>query len=287
MNTTHAAARQGLLAALLIVGILPCPAAPSASPTNLLTSLTREIERNPRHADLFLKRGEIYRALKNWDAALADIQIAAQLNPALAETDLATARVLIDANWPLAGKTAIDRFLLRQPNHTEGLVTRARAHLRLSQPQAAAADLAQAIATSSKPGPELFIERAHALSSIGPEHLNEAIRVIEDAIRRHGTLLTLQLYAIDLEARARQFDAALKRLDKVAAQSARSEAWLARRGEILQLAGRTAEARQAFSQALTAVRALSPERRKSPGIIELEKRLAALVDTPVTSPTKP
>ncbi len=272
--------RARALATLLLGAPLAVPAfaAPALNPTNALATLTREIERNPRHAELHLKRGEIFRAAKNWDAALADLQQAAALDPALATVDLATAQVLLDANWPLAGKVAIDRFLRRHPTHTDGLVTRARANLQLKQPQAAADDLAQAIATSANPGPELFLERAFALTTIGPQRGDEALRVIEDGIRRHGSLLTLQLYAIDLEARAKRFDDALKRLDKVAAQSAHAEAWLARRGEILMLAGREAEARQAFTQALGVVRALPPARRNAPGIIELEKRLASLVE---------
>lgn len=282
----------GLFAAALGLGALAAPAAsgaPGASASNLtnaLPQLTREIERSPRHADLYLKRGEIYRAAKNWDAALADLQQAAALDPSLAAVDLATAQVLLDANWLLAGKVAVDRFLQRQPAHAEGLVTRARAHLKLGLPQAAADDLAQAIAASPKPGPELFIEHAYVLTSIGKHRTADALRVIEDGIRRHGPLLTLQLYAIDLEARGQRFDDALKRLDKVAAQSAHSETWLARRGEILMLAGREAEARQAFTQALAAVRALSPARRNTPGMMELEKRLTSLVETKPGGPVK-
>ena len=52
------------------------------------------------------------------------------------------------------------------------------------------------------------------------------------------------------------------------------------------LAGREAEARQAFTQALAAVRALSPARRTTPGMIELEKRLASLVETKPAGPGK-
>ena len=273
-------------AVLAAVFASAAPGSAAANPTNALPQLTREIERSPRHADLYLKRGEIYRAAKNWDAALADLQQAAALDPSLAAVDLATAHLLLDANWPLAGKVAIDRFLQRRPAHPEGLVTRARAHLKLGQPQAAADDLAQAIAASPKPGPELFIEHAYALTSIGRHRTADALRVIEDGIRRHGPLLTLQLYAIDLEARSQRFDDALRRLDKVAAQSAHSETWLARRGEILMLAGREAEARQAFTQALAAVRALTPARRNTPGMMELEKRLSSLVETKPAGPAK-
>lgn len=112
-----------LFAALRFAALETAEAAPAAAPansTNALPQLTREIERNPRHADLYLKRGEIYRAAKNWDAALADLQQAAAIDPSLVAVDLATAHLLLDANWPLAGKVAIDRFLQRRPAHPEG-----------------------------------------------------------------------------------------------------------------------------------------------------------------------
>jgi tetratricopeptide (TPR) repeat protein len=279
--------RLALLLLLAAHGGIPdeLRAAPAANPTNVIAQLSHDIERNPRRAELFLKRGELHRVLKNWDAALADFQQAAALDPNLTIVDLATAQLLLDAGWPLAGKGSAEKFLLRNPNHTDGLATLARAHFKLGQAQAAADVLGRAITVAREPGPELFIERAHAIASLGSHRLDEALRVIEDGMRRHGALVTLQLYAIDLEARAKRFDVALARLDKVTAQSARKETWLARRGEILLLAGREAEARRAFEQALAAVRALSPVTRGTPGMAELERRLSLLLEPkPVVKP---
>ena len=96
-------------------------------------------------------------------------------------------------------------------------------------------------------------------------------------MKRMGPLITLQLYAIDLEAKQKSYDAALARLDKVAAASPRKETWLARKGEILQLAGRPEQAADAFQAALKAIAQLPDTRRYVPAMQELEKRIQAVL----------
>ena len=54
-----------------------------------------------------------------------------------------------------------------------------------------------------------------------------------------GEPVTLQLFAVDLEVQRERWDAALERIDRIAARSARQETWLLRRGEILEQAGRS------------------------------------------------
>ena len=83
------------------------------------------------------------------------------------------------------------------------------------------------------------------------------------------------LSAIDIEVKQQQFDRALTRLSTVAASSPRQETWLARKGEILQTAGRTTEARDAYRAALSAMEKLPPARRNVPAMQELQKRIQA------------
>jgi predicted negative regulator of RcsB-dependent stress response len=91
---------------------------------------------------------------------------------------------------------------------------------------------------------------------------------------------------VDLEVKRRRFDAALKRLEAVASQTRRPETWLARRGEILQQAGRGAEAQAAYTQALEAIARLPAARRDVPAMRELEKRLRSALDTLAAAPPK-
>jgi len=104
------------------------------------------------------------------------------------------------------------------------------------------------------------------------QRIDEALRGLEEGISKLGPVVTLQLAAIDLELRRKNFDGALVRLDQIAAQSQRKESWLVRRGEILKLAGRDEEARAAFNAALNAIESLPPAHRQSRSVSALELR---------------
>ena len=238
-----------------------------------IAEVTARIRRDPKNAALYLKRGELYRLHRDWTRAAADYDRAARLRPRLAEIDFARGRMLFEAGRLRPAQIALDRFLHGQPEHLEALITRGRVLVRLGQHAAGARDFTEAIARS--PEPELFLERAQALSAGGAAHLDEALRGLDEGIAKHGPLVTLQLYAIDLELRRKHYDAALARLETVAAQSPRRETWLARRGEILTLAGRAHEARAAFAAALAAVESLPASRRRTRAVTELEARLRA------------
>ena len=86
------------------------------------------------------------------------------------------------------------------------------------------------------------------------------------------------LAAIDLEEQLGRHEAALRRIDRLIAQSPRNPAWLARRGELLERMGETAEAKASYAKALAAIEA-RPAAQRSQRTAALERRLrAALAD---------
>lgn len=252
----------------------------------MIDEVSAQIRGQPTNAELYLRRGELHRVHTNWDSAQADFDRALVLNPGLAIVELARGKMFLEAGWPLSAKTALDRFVGRQPNHAEGLATRARILALLDQNLAAADDYTLALAHSVESRPELYLERAQVLVAEGGPHLETALQGLEEGIRKIGPLVTLQLFAIDLEIKLKRFDSALVRLDRVAAQSPRKESWLERRGQILRLAGREPEAREAFQAALTALNSLPESRRRVPAMTDLEKRLRQALE-PVAPGVKP
>jgi predicted Zn-dependent protease len=240
-----------------------------------IKQVTDQIAKDPKNAELYLKRGELHRAHQEWDQAQADYDRAVSLDPGLFPVDFARGRMFLEAGWPWSAKVSLDRFLRRQTNHVEALATRARALVKLQLRLDAVRDYTAAIKYASTGRPELYIERAQALASEGDAHFAEALRGLDEGMQKMGSLVTLQLYAIDVELKRKNVDAALQRLDKIAEQSPRKETWLARRGEILQQAGRKEEADKAYRAALDAMATLPPARRNVPAMIELEKRIKA------------
>jgi hypothetical protein len=65
----------------------------------------------------------------------------------------------------------------------------------------------------------------------------------------------------------------------VAQRSPRKETWLARKAEVLQQAGRSNEAAQAYKAALMALQTLPPTRRNVPAMLELDKRIRRELQT--------
>lgn len=238
-----------------------------------IASLTRQIELYPDSAALYLERGELHRHHQDWPSALADYHCADSLDSSFDLAELCRGRMLLDAGWLEKARSALDEFLTKHPNDGEGLLTRARALVQLAEHLAAARDYGKAIKNLQTPQPEYFLECAQAFENAGLEHFQAALQIIDDGVRQLGQVVTLELFAIELEVKLQRYDAALARLEKVAAQSARKEKWLLRRGEILRMAGREDEARRTFALALKEIDSLPSARRYTKSMVDLEKRL--------------
>jgi tetratricopeptide (TPR) repeat protein len=271
-------ARAWLVSILPLLILLPSSVAAHGDLHEQIAAITRRIDQAPSRAELYVRRGQLHRAHGEWEAALADYDRAARLDPTLDVIDFLRGVVLLDAGRPSDARAVLDRFLARQPDHAEAHVARARARLGLGHHLAAGQDFSRAIALLPQPRPEYYVERARALSAAGDAHLDEAVRGLDDGIDRLGSPVTLQLYAVDLElARARPA-AALARLDRMLERAGSNPTWLVRRAEILELAGRPGDARIAYASSLAALQGLAPSRRGSKAVDELTARVRAALE---------
>jgi tetratricopeptide (TPR) repeat protein len=242
-----------------------------------ITELTAEIYKEPNKPSSYLERGDLYRALQNWDAAQADFDFAHQLDPKIEQIDFLQGRLFFEAGWPWSAKLSLDRFLRHQTNHVEALVLRARTLTKLEDRAAAAADYTRAIQLTTESRPELYLERAQCLA--GAEgRLDSALKGLEEGIQRLGPLVTLELGAIEIELKQKRFDAALSRVDGMLTKSTRKESLLARKAEIFQQAGRLDDARASYRAALEAIESLPPARRNVPAMADLQKQIHDKLD---------
>ncbi|HKS35595.1 MAG TPA: tetratricopeptide repeat protein, partial [Verrucomicrobiae bacterium] len=144
----------------------------------------------------------------------------------------------------------------------------------------AAKDFTRALGRLPEPKPEYYLERADAVMSASGRRVETALRGLDEGMTRLGPLAPLQLRAIDLELSRRDHDRALARLAPLIAQSPRKETWLARKGDILQQAGREKEAREAYAVALTAAESLPPAHRRTRAMVALENQLRRVLEQP-------
>jgi len=238
-----------------------------------IARVSAQIARLPANAELRVRRAELYRAARQYQQALADLNRASVIDPTLAAIDLVRAHVCLDMRDPAAAADAASRFLARHAGHADALIVRGRALAILGRGHDAVADFTGALEAS--PMPDLYIERARVTARSGGKGVEDALRGLDEGIGRLGPLVTLETEAIDLEIKLARYDAALTRLERLSAQSARKESWLVRRGEILELAGRVEEARSTYRAALAAATALPDWIQRTPASSALVERLHA------------
>ena len=235
-----------------------------------LSRLNTAIAERPAEAELYLQRGELYARHEEWVHAEANYLRAFELAPQLPRLAQARGALELAASRPASALPLLDHALALDPKDAAALVLRARAHRALKAHAPALADFEAALALLSAPPPELFLERAALLPAA------DAIRSLDEGIARLGAVVTLHLRALALEESIGRVDAALVRLDRLAAEAERKEPWLKRRGDLLAGAGRKTEARAAYSAALTAINALPAWLRESPDTARLAAELAQL-----------
>jgi predicted Zn-dependent protease len=264
------------LAAMLVLALL-APEAPALAHADILeqiTAVNAEIAEAPRHARLYLRRGELHRLHRDPAAAAADYDRAAALAPDLSDIDFAHGRLDLEFGDPGAALTRLDRYVAARPEQVDGYIVRARAREALGDTAGAVADFDRAIGLSPAPGPELFLRRA-ALQDPAA-----ALAGLDAGIARIGPVATLVQAAVEAALRAERPDAALDRLALMPEAVRGAPIWLALRGDLLARTGAAAEAAEAYDAALDAIAGRSVARRNRDAMRRLEgelrEKLAAL-----------
>jgi len=241
-------------------------------------ALAEEVERRPRDPGARLDQAQAFEAAGAWDQALAALDEAERLGGDRDQIDGLRGRVLVEAGRNEEAKRVLDRLIARLPAAPGPRYQRATALMRLHRPADAAVDFAAAVDTLPSPSPSHVLAWRDALVAAGEP--SEAVRALDRGMLRVGNVPTLELAAIDLEERLGRNQAALRRIDRLIAQSPRNPAWLARRGELLERTGATTDAKGSYAQALAMIES-RPTAQRSQRTAALERRLrAALASTP-------
>ena len=125
---------------------------------------------------------------------------------------------------------------------------------------------------ASSPEPHYATMRAQLLERHG--RAVDAARCLDEASRARGRVPVLEQQALEIEERAGLADAALRRVDDLITREPRPDIWLARKARILEKAGRTGEAREAWQRAGAAFEKVPADKRAS----KLNRDLAAEIE---------
>lgn len=243
----------------------------------LIEALTAELAKTP-DADLFIRRGELFRHQQEWAKAEADYAAAERLDPAIAAIDYFRARALLESGAPDKALVAVERFLGRVPGEAEGWFLRGDIQAALNRHADGAADYQEGIRRAPSPRPEHFLRRAKFLASAPHADPARILASLDEGIARIGPVISLVDYAITLELERRNYDAALARIETAMRHAPRRESWLVRRGDILVKSGRTPEAIASYRAALAAIEELPQRFRETVPVEKLARDARASLD---------
>ncbi len=270
-------------ATLLATMLFAVPALAHEDPDLQIEEVSKHLAADPANASLYLRRGQLYRTKSQWPAALADFQTARRLDPTLAVVDLVVAETLLDAGDTALALAAADRFLVSSPSNSSGHIVRARILVAQGANLEAAAAFSRGIAIAKareESQPDNYLARARAIAAAGDSHLDDAIASLDEGLKDLHNAIALELLAIELETRAKKWDAALNRIARIEKDARRKETWMARRGDVLAAAGRNDDARREYQAALAAIDKLPPNTRSvraTTGLADsLRSRITAL-----------
>ncbi len=229
-----------------------------------VAELTRWIERTPHQPSLWFARSSHHRDHGRWKEAEADLVATEKLAPHHPGLDLAFAQVFLETHRWTEARERAERVLAADDRTAAAHLLKARACARLGETKQARESYSRALLLLDEPAPELFLERT-AL----PATLEVQLAELEEAMSRVGSAHVLMLKALELEVAAGRIEAALRRLDRLAAQSERKETWLKRKGDLLAASGRHDDARLAYHQSRAAIATLPDWLQKSPVLLGL------------------
>ena len=271
-DSRHVSGRGLTVALLMVLPVLPILPS-SGRAADKLTELSAEIAKQPANAALLLRRAELHDQRGDFESALADLDLAAALPQGTQPANVAAAELLYRQQQFAAALERLDTALRIDASDPRALRAKGRTLVALRRLEQAAAVQRRLLAALPSPEPDDYLELAQSLAAGGRPGKLAGLRVLDTGIGRLGSVVSLQGPAIELELGLRRWDAAIRRVDSLAAASPRKDIWLKRRGEILLQAGRRGPARQAFLAALQALDSLGPDMRQAPGIQQLAAEL--------------
>jgi len=121
-----------------------------------IEEVSQQISQTPADADLYLKRGDLYRRHREWERSRQDFEQARLLEPNQSVVDWYEGHLAVDEGQWAQGDRLLTRFLADHETQASAYHTRAWARWHLGQPEAAAQDYASAIAFSDRPAPTLY-----------------------------------------------------------------------------------------------------------------------------------
>ena len=256
---------------------------------DVVTEATRELALKPNDAALRFKLACAHEEHGEWTLALEELERLRRLDAQGFEIGFVQGKALATGAQWRAAKGALDEFLSTSPGHVDALAERGQVLLKLGETEAALVDFSAAVGTDRPLSPELYVLAATAFAEHSQSE--QAIAILRKGLALVGGDPALLLPSLELELSAGNLAEALSRVDAMQKAAPRPEPWMARRAQVFTQAGKTQEARAAWTSLRDHLLSLPSLERGTPLLSQLlteaqralgEKNLA-----PVAAPPAP
>jgi len=197
-------------------------------------------------SELYLQRAYFYRLSGDLFAALSDLQLARQLEPADSTIALETAQTLLEMGEFSMAMDQIDQYFVGGGSSARGYVVYARLKIQEGDYDGAIRDFNFAIGL--KPDVELYVERGELQERL--ERWNDAAVGYRDGLLKTEGAHVLNAALLRTEIARAQYDAALAIIEGEIEKAAVPAEWKLKKAEVLKAAGRSTEATEVLRQAL-------------------------------------
>ncbi len=262
---------------LLLLGLFVLSSTAHSHPDlqRSLNIVSEQIQQQPKNAQLYLQRAQLYQQHQQWPLALADYATVQRLAPNTAQLYLLRGHTHLQAGHFQQAKTDLDLAIQQQPQQAQAYLYRARLFRALQQAKAAQQDFDQAIVLQPK-RPAWYLERAELLTQSG--EYQKALKGLDKGIAEVGALVGFISQAVDLAQRQKNYKQAINYLKKLPEKLYQSPLWMLRRGKLLQQDQQFKAAQKTYHEALAKINALPPLRQQVRAIQELKIELTDLLN---------
>lgn len=239
---------------------------------------SNQIASDPLDSDLYLERGELYLLHEEFLKATLDFTFCVDHNLVNTRVLLGMSKSLLYINHPDSALVFVDRVLSFDENNLSALEWKGTVMSRLEKYCDAAQTLERLISISEHPSPTLFLEAAKDWESCREKgNSQNAIRILEEGIKRIGTIGVIQQQLISAYKHLGKYDEAIQVQSSVIEHSNLKIRPYFERAQLYIEMHATDKAKEDLSEALSLIDQLPVQKKSLASIEKMRSEIIVLL----------
>ena len=237
-----------------------------------LNAVNRELSTQPKNAELWARRGRVYRDEGKWGKAARDFAFAYQLDPHYVKALYWKAEVLFRAGHFDRARLAAYRYIKQKPQDSDAYILLGRIYSGLAKFNIAIRHYNRAIVLDDLVDVIVYRERLQIQQRINTKAYSRMIRGLMDGIKRQGYISELVEPLVDIYIEISKFAKAREVIKKLPSSVRMSAYWLNRQADIEKKSGDLWRAKQLYESCLNTILNMPMNQRIRPEFVALRDR---------------